>query len=62
LYATGEFPTGQNVFLKYWAERFATGSVLAKFAVMVGTATVTEAAVERSFSAEVFGFFIRTVN
>ena len=50
------------MFLKYWAERFATGSVLAKFAVMVGTATVTEAAVERSFSAEVFGFFIRTVN
>ena len=44
---------GTDAFTKFWSPKFAAGSTLAKFAVTLGKAAVTEAAVERSFSAQV---------
>ena len=46
-------PMGTDAFTKFWSPKFAAGSTLAKFAVTLGKAAITEAAVERSFSAQV---------
>lgn len=40
-------------YMKFWSLKWAAGSNLAHFAVTLGHAAITEAAVERSFSAQV---------
>ena len=42
--------------MKHWALKAAAGSSLGQFATALGEAAITEAAVERSFSAQVFTF------
>ena len=46
-------PLTTDSYLTFWSLKFAAGSHLAQFANTLGHAAITEAAVERSFSAQV---------